>query len=143
MADVEKNTLELALNALIDIENDKLPSTKSLVALQQAVWGWLEPDREKSLLASKLFKQGTEIKKTIKRKSKTLEIDIKVQKGIDSGLNKTKSVENLAGEKKSGEVSGIWNKVTSRLDNDENETKRVAKLRRINAAIENLKKPKL
>lgn len=133
------DALNIALDALIDIENEKLPSTKGLFALQQVVWGWLEPDREKSLVASNLFKQATRINKAIKKKNETLIVDVEIQAGIDSGLNKSLAVGAIAQKELCGEVSGVWSKASKKLGDTESETKRVAKLRRINSAIKHVK----
>ena len=135
------DALNIALEALIDIENDKLPSTKGLFALQQVVWGWLEPDREKSSVASNLFIQATKINKLVKKKNESLVVDVEIQRGIDTGLSKSQAVSELAKNKASGEERGIWLKASPNHKNAENEAKRVAKLRRIHASLNHIKQP--
>jgi hypothetical protein len=142
MSEEKLTTLEQALNALIQIEYNKLPDSTQLKALQQTVYAWLEPEGENSTKATSLFKQATEIRNKQKNKAESDLLNISIQSKIDSGesKNKTEAIESIAAQKAHGDGRNLWRKVTKKAPTKEEEARRIETLRRTSQSLDIVKK---
>jgi hypothetical protein len=93
-----EDTLSKALEALIAIENGNLPSVNGVEALQQAVWAWMHPDRDRSTVAKALFRQGSRLGRTVRDNGTTLAAQVEIQRKMDAGSSKSKAVEDYGHE---------------------------------------------
>ena len=61
MTKLANNTLDIALEALIQIETGNLPNLEQLKSLQEVVWAWM--DKADDVVPTELHKQGSAIKR--------------------------------------------------------------------------------
>lgn len=130
------DTLRIALDALIAIENGELPSDKGVEALQKTIWAWMYPGRDRSPEAKALFRQGSRLNRIAHDKSITLKAQVEIQRRMDAGSTKSKAVEDY-GYAASSENSKSPERQIYRRTKD---MKSPDKLRKLGGAIETAKK---
>jgi hypothetical protein len=122
-----EDALSKALEALIAIENGSLPSVNGVEALQQAVWAWMHPDRDRSTEAKALFRQGSRLSRIAHDKGITLAAQVEIQRRMDAGSSKSKAVEDYAHET-SSEKSKAPERQVYRRTKDMNSPDKLRKL---------------
>jgi hypothetical protein len=130
------DTLRIALDALIAIENGKLPSDTEVEAMQKTIWAWMYPRRDRSPEAKALFRQGSRLNRIAHDKSITLKAQVEIQRRMDAGSSKSKAVEDY-GHEASSEKSKAPERQIYRRTKDMNAPD---KLRRLGGATETAKK---
>jgi hypothetical protein len=130
------DTLRIALDALIAIENGKLPSDTEVEAMQKTIWAWMHPGRDRSPEAKALFRQGSKLNRIAHEKSITLAAQVEVLRRMDAGSTKSKAVEDY-GYAASSEKSKSPERQIYRRTKD---MKSPDKLRKLGGAIETAKK---
>lgn len=122
-----EETLSIALEALIAIENGSLPSVNGVEALQQAVWTWMHPDRDRSTEAKALFRQGSRLSRAARDNSTTLVAQVEIQRRMDAGSSKSKAVEDY-GHETSSEKSKAPERQVYRRTQDMSSPEKLRKL---------------
>lgn len=121
------DTLRIALDALIAIENGKLPSDKGVEAMQKTIWAWMHPGRDRSPEAKALFRQGSRLRNMAHDKGIALATQVEIQRRMDAGSSKSKAVEDY-GHKTSSEKSKAPERQVYRRTKDMNPPYKLRKL---------------